>query len=69
MVVNAIRDGRVVVYADRRYEFLTVDQAMGFARFLCQGKDLELASKVWKPKRILAHIRPSSISQTIPKTT
>ena len=50
----AIREGRVVSYADRRYEFLTVEQAMGFTRFLEQGKPLEHACKIWKPRRIVA---------------
>lgn len=27
---------------------------MGFARFLEQGKGLEHASKIWRPKRITA---------------
>lgn len=38
----------------KRYEFLTAEQAIGFARFLEQGKMLEHACRTWKPKRILA---------------
>ncbi|SAI33890.1 Uncharacterised protein [Bordetella ansorpii] len=58
--LEAIRDGRAVTYSGRRYEFLTVDQAMGFARFLCQDKGLDHACKIWKPKRIVAHAQPLS---------
>lgn len=53
--LEVTRDGRAVTYAGRRYEFLTVDQAIGFARFLCQDKALDHACKIWKPKRIVAH--------------
>lgn len=55
--MEVTRQGRVVSYAGRRYEFLTVEQAMGFARFLDQGKDLEHASRIWRPKRIVADVR------------
>lgn len=57
-VLEVTREGRVVSYAGRRYEFLTVEQAMGFARFLGQGKELDHASRIWRPKRIVADVRP-----------
>ncbi len=58
--MEVTRDGRAVRYSGRRYEFLTVDQAMGFARFLSQDKALDHACKVWKPKRIVAHAQSLS---------
>ncbi|ANY17333.1 hypothetical protein AW878_07315 [Bordetella pseudohinzii] len=53
-LLQVIREGRAVSCSARKYEFLTVDQAMGFARFLQQGKSLEQACKIWRPKRITA---------------
>lgn len=55
-----IREGRSVSFSGRKYEFLTAEQAMGFARFLEQGRTLEHACKIWKPKRIMA-IPPATI--------
>ena len=43
---------------DRRYEFLSIEQAMGFVRFLDQGKDLDHACRIWRPKRIYAASAP-----------
>lgn len=57
---QVIREGRAVCCSARKYEFLTVEQAMGFARFLQQGKSLEHACKIWRPKRITAVHGPAT---------
>ncbi|ALX21027.1 Uncharacterised protein [Bordetella pertussis] len=54
--MGATREGRSVWYSDRRYEFLSIEQAMGFVRFLDQGKDLDHACRIWRPKRIYAGV-------------
>lgn len=54
--MQVTREGRSVWYGDRRYEFLSIEQAMGFVRFLDQGKDLDHACRIWRPKRIYAGV-------------